>query len=358
MVTTTINPETGAVNVPPAQAKNRKQQAQKAAARQHKLTQAMVRLGVSPLPQHYTEYLPVAQLVIDGSITKEEERGAKQLAANLKALGTILHPPAVEEQGETYRVLAGRRRVLAARLTEMAQIECRIYPPLTPEQRRSLSLSENFTRSPNRRVELEGVCRLVRGNTAVTDQELCAIFGLSPGTAKKYLRIAQLPEPLVDEAVEGNLPMGLAEQIVRLSKKQQAELAELVEEGESISEAQVHQMRYARASRNLRQLEASFETASELTEQLLSGNGHEAASSLTTPSLTLATAPKPSPLTELSLPPETESSGAEGSAENYRYYRMILAQLKQYVAAQRPGRSAHQIGLYIEAILAELGGIA
>jgi ParB family chromosome partitioning protein len=272
LVALNLDFETGAAgdiieNTGPA--KTRRKQEQREEARQQKLAQAMARLGVRQVPAHYNACLPLAQLEIEGPVSREEERSAGQLANNIRALGTVLHPPVVEENYDRYRVLAGRRRVLAARLAGLEQLECRVYPGLTPEQRRALSLSENFARNPNRRLELEGVYRLVRDNMAVTEKELCAIFGLSPGTARRYLKIALLPGMLAEETVAGNIPLGLAGQICRLSGEQQAELAGQVEAGQAISEEQVHQLRYARASRNLKQLEAGFTEVTELADRLL-----------------------------------------------------------------------------------------
>ncbi len=60
---------------------------------------------------------------------------------------SIVEPPVVEEIAQNeYRILAGERRIQAARLAGWEKIPCLVHPPLDPAQAHTLRLVENMHR--------------------------------------------------------------------------------------------------------------------------------------------------------------------------------------------------------------------
>src|SRR5947209_12361149 len=85
------------------------------------------RLGLEALPDHETLLIPTERLVVVGA--DHLVRSAKRLVKSIQHVG-ILQPPSVVVQGETdhdpeatFEVIAGRRRVLAARLAGLPVVK-------------------------------------------------------------------------------------------------------------------------------------------------------------------------------------------------------------------------------------------
>src|SRR6202165_1702560 len=90
------------------------------------------RLGLEALPDHETMLLPTERLIVAGA--DGLMRSAKRLVKSIQHVG-ILQPPSVVVQGgvdihdaeASFEVIAGRRRVLAARLAGLPMIKCEVY---------------------------------------------------------------------------------------------------------------------------------------------------------------------------------------------------------------------------------------
>src|SRR5581483_10659699 len=90
------------------------------------------RLGVTSLPTHETLHLPVEQLLVqDGA---QITRSARRLVKSIQQVGILQSPSVVLRDGRTihdadatFEVIAGRRRVLAARLAGLPMIKCEVY---------------------------------------------------------------------------------------------------------------------------------------------------------------------------------------------------------------------------------------
>src|SRR5437762_1264055 len=89
------------------------------------------RLGLEALPDHETLLVPTERLVVAGA--DHLMRSAKRLLKSIQHVG-ILQPPSVvvkagvdlHDPEATFEVIAGRRRVLAARLSGLPIIKCEV----------------------------------------------------------------------------------------------------------------------------------------------------------------------------------------------------------------------------------------
>ena len=110
------------------------------------------RLGLEALPDHETMLIPTERLIFVGA--DHLMRSAKRLVKSIQHVG-ILQPPSVVVRGEvdvhdseaTFEVIAGRRRVLAARLAGLPVIKCEVYAVSTLPLSALLALIENEQRS-------------------------------------------------------------------------------------------------------------------------------------------------------------------------------------------------------------------
>jgi ParB-like nuclease domain len=110
------------------------------------------RLGLEALPDHETLLIPTERLVVVGA--DHLMHSAKRLLKSIQHVG-ILQPPSVVVQAgvdlhdpeAAFEVIAGRRRVLAARLAGLLVVKCEVYAASTLPLSALLALIENEQRS-------------------------------------------------------------------------------------------------------------------------------------------------------------------------------------------------------------------
>ena len=201
------------------------------------------RLGLEALPAHETLILPTERLIVVGA--DHLARSAKRLVKSIQHMG-ILQSPSVVLQGgvdmhddeANFEVIAGRRRVLAARLAGLTVVKCEVYAASTMQLSALLALIENEQRSAAWVREVEALRCLIDEGVGMTLDDLAA-FGFDRATLAERLKIAQLPTPLLDCILSGNVSREVARKLVRLTQAQQERVASLAVSGEEITAEQV-----------------------------------------------------------------------------------------------------------------------
>src|SRR5256886_3333678 len=182
------------------------------------------RLGLEALPAHETLILPTERLIV--SCADNLTRSAKRLVKSIQHVG-ILQNPSVTVQGglamhdaeATYEVIAGRRRVLAARLAGLTVVKCEVYETSTMPLSALLALIENEQRSAAWVREVEALRCLIDEGVGMTLDDLTA-FGFDRATLSERLKIAQLPAPLLARVLSGDVNREVARKLARLTQAQ------------------------------------------------------------------------------------------------------------------------------------------
>ncbi len=197
------------------------------------------RLGVDSLPAHETLYVALERLMIPG--VQMIERQAKQLVKSIERVGILQAPAVMLVQGSnihdpdaTFEVIAGRRRVLAARLAGLEVIKCEVYEASTPQLASLITLIENEQRSAAWVKEVEALRQLIDERVGLTLDDLAA-FGFHRASLAERLKIAQLPVPLLERILTGHITYETARKLIRLTRTQQEQIAGLAERGEEIT---------------------------------------------------------------------------------------------------------------------------
>ena len=197
------------------------------------------RLGLAALPERETMLIATERLIVAG--TDGLMRSAKRLVKSIQHVG-ILQNPSVVVQGNVdihdaearFEVIAGRRRVLAARLAELAVVKCEVYSSSTTPLSALLALIENEQRSAAWVREVEALRCLIDEGVGMTLDDLAA-FGFDRASLSERLKVAQLPAPLLNRILAGGVSRELARKLVRLTQAQQERVAGLTEAGEEIT---------------------------------------------------------------------------------------------------------------------------
>lgn len=197
------------------------------------------RLGLTSFPARETMFLRIEQLVVPDAV--QIARSARRLARSIQQIG-LLHAPAVSllygtdihDADATFEVIAGRRRVLGAQLAGLTSIKCEVYAASTPQLSSLIILIENEQRSAAWVKEVEALRRLLDDKVGLTLDDLVS-FGFDRAGLAERLKVAQLPAPLVKRVLAGSMSRETARKLVRLTRTQQEQIAQLAESGEGIT---------------------------------------------------------------------------------------------------------------------------
>ncbi len=231
------------------------------------LLKLMRRLGIETPLSYQTRQLPLDRLIVAGERLKVS---SAQFQTNIALVG-VLHPPlvvleegkSVDDPQASFRVIAGRRRVLGACRAGMTMMECRVYDALSPQARALIVLSENMHRSPAWIEELKALVELIDERVGMTDAELAKAIGVPVTRVREQLKLAQLPQSILQQIFAGKVNQTTARQMVRLSRQQQATLAELAALGQEITAELVEQTLRGQINRGLAPLQAVLSQAVE-----------------------------------------------------------------------------------------------
>lgn len=182
--------------------------------------------------------------------------GLSELAASISRHG-VLQPIVVSADGDGYELVAGHRRVLAARLAGKTTI-----PAVVREEvgdRLELALIENLQRSDLNAIETARAYKLLMETYDLTQEQLAERLGKSRSSVANMLRALNAPQALQDAVIEGKIGEGHLRALLPLplSDALQA-LATVIAKGLSVRDAEalarkmVHPTRRGRARPRLR----------------------------------------------------------------------------------------------------------
>ncbi len=145
-----------------------------------------------------------------------DEEGLSELAASIRKTG-ILQPVLVTREGERFRVLAGERRVRAARLAGLTSVPVLVREGLQDRDHLLLALVENVQRRDLTPLEEAEAYRHLKDDFGLTQEEVAERVGKDRTTVTNTLRLLRLP-PAVRQALDdGSLSAGHARALLGLS---------------------------------------------------------------------------------------------------------------------------------------------
>jgi ParB family chromosome partitioning protein len=188
--------------------------------------------------------------------TSFDPEGLSELAASIARHG-VLQPIVVSAEGDGYELVAGHRRVLAARLAGKSTIPAVVRDEVG--DRLELALIENLQRSDLNAIETARAYKLLMETYDLTQEEVAERLGKSRSSVANMLRTLTAPQALQDAVIEGKIGEGHLRALLPLplSDALQA-LAAVIAKGLSVREAEalarkmVHPTRRGRTRPRLR----------------------------------------------------------------------------------------------------------
>lgn len=173
--------------------------------------------------------LPIDQIAGGPFQPRQEFEGREldELAASIRANG-ILQPIIVRVGGTSstgYEVVAGERRVRAARLAGLTEIPA-IVRRYSDDEVLVLSLVENIQRTDLNAIDKAQAFRRLSTHLGATHQDIAERLGIDRTSVTHLLRLLELPDDIQDLVRNGRLSTGHGKALVTLeSPRAQLELA-------------------------------------------------------------------------------------------------------------------------------------
>ncbi|MEW6518904.1 MAG: ParB/RepB/Spo0J family partition protein [Thermodesulfobacteriota bacterium] len=167
-----------------------------------------------------------------------DEHALAQLAESIKKRG-VLQPLVVREiEGENqYELIAGERRLRAARLAGLAQVPV-LVKKASPEARLEIALIENIQRQNLNPVEEAAAYKRLTDEFNMTQDEVAKKVGKERSTVTNIMRLLQLPEYIKLDVANGKISMGHARVLLGVADEMMLqELRDrIIEQGLSVRE--------------------------------------------------------------------------------------------------------------------------
>jgi ParB family chromosome partitioning protein len=168
-------------------------------------------------------------------------------ADSLQALGDsirlhgLLHPIVVQRDGDTYRLVAGERRLRAAQLAGVSAIPA-IVRPAADSGRQSLevALTENLVRSDLNPMEEAAAYARLSDAFGLTHEAIAFRLGRTRSGVSNAIRLLNLPAPIQEAVAESRLSAGHARALLVLTNAsdQEALAAVVIADGLSVRETE------------------------------------------------------------------------------------------------------------------------
>ena len=183
-----------------------------------------------PAPQQSIQILPLDQIGPNPHQPRRDfdESALAALADSLRDHGllqpVLVAPVPENQQPPTHRLIAGERRLRAARLAGLNQIPC-IVRTSSAQDSLALALIENLHRADLNPIERATGYRELIDRFRLTQQQVADSVGQPRPTVANYLRILDLPDSVQSCLLSGDITLGHAKVLAGLAgRPEQQEL--------------------------------------------------------------------------------------------------------------------------------------
>lgn len=199
--------------------------------------------------------------------------GLKSLAESIKEYG-ILQPLLVsrlqKESGITeYQLVAGERRLLAAKMSGLTQVPVIIRDP-TEQEKLVVALIENVQREDLNSLEKARAFKLLQDEFKFLQKDIAHLVGKSRESIANTMRLLELPLDIKEGIREERISEGHARAILALQdqKKQKTLFASIIRNGLSVREAESLAQKLNIWQPVKRQVTAAYKEIEDLEEKI------------------------------------------------------------------------------------------
>lgn len=181
-------------------------------------------------------YLPLRLLKNEGKSREVSMVSLQELAASIRQVG-IVQPLTVRKLGESYTVVSGHRRLLAARMAGLGEVPC-ILLNLDPGEELLISLTENLQREDLDCFQEAELLREYLKASGLTQEQAAKKLGRSQSAIANKLRLLQHSEKVRGMLTEHGLGERHGRELLRIQGEEArlAVLREIIAKGLSVAQ--------------------------------------------------------------------------------------------------------------------------
>ncbi len=178
-----------------------------------------------------------------------DDAGLEELSKSIRRTG-ILQPVLVTKEGGRFRIIAGERRVRAARLAGLSEVPVIVREGVTDRDHLLLALVENVQRRDLTALEEAEAYRHLKDDFGLTQEDVAERVGKDRATVANALRLLKLAVPVREALENGEITAGHARALLALpSAADQEQLAkEVVRRGLSVRATEARVLDFQRGA--------------------------------------------------------------------------------------------------------------
>jgi ParB family chromosome partitioning protein len=150
-----------------------------------------------------------------------KEKELEELSESIKENGIILPLIVVELEDGKFELVAGERRLRAAKKAGLEQVPA-IVKRATEKEKMIMSIIENVQRSDLNCVEEALAYYQLMNEFKLTQEEVAKKLGKERSSIANYLRVLNLPRPVLELLQKENLSFGHAKILVAIKEREEA----------------------------------------------------------------------------------------------------------------------------------------
>lgn len=170
-----------------------------------------------------------------------DQEKLQQLADSIAEKGVIQPLLVVKGSGKRYTLIAGERRLRAAKLAGLDEVPVVVMDETGDRERLELALIENIQRHDLNPIEEAQAYNRLMEEFQLTQEEVAKRVGRQRSTITNVLRLLQLPASLQEDVVQGRISEGHARVLLRVKDdpdQMQIVRDKIVNEGLSVRAAE------------------------------------------------------------------------------------------------------------------------
>ena len=170
--------------------------------------------------------------------TRFDDASLSELAQSIKANG-VVQPLLVRRSGGRFELIAGERRLRAARLAGLRTVPA-VIKDVPDEKLLEIALVENIQREDLNPIEEAHAYRSLLESVGLTQEALASRIGRDRSYVTNYLRLLRLPPDVQNLLANGEISMGHARSLLGLTEpRMQRETAlRIVKDGLSVRDVE------------------------------------------------------------------------------------------------------------------------
>ncbi len=142
------------------------------------------------------------------------EKDMEDLAASIRAQG-VIQPLLVRRDGSGYELVAGERRLRAAKMAGLPQVPV-VVKDVSQAEMLEMSIVENIQRADFNPIEEANAYHRLMTEFGLTQDQAAERVGKSRSAVANFLRLRQLDDAIKTSIIEGGISMGHARALLGL----------------------------------------------------------------------------------------------------------------------------------------------